>query len=259
MPYPNYPGKHGKPAISSPQFFLDYLASTGKGPKGRVPESVIVSYQRSVEDRAREIFGLEPTGIPGLTAIGGTDGRIGLLSGFGIGGAATITCLEPAIVAGARRVVSMGTAGAISRELSAGDIVVCNRGIRDEGVSHHYLESSKYAEPSPDLTAAVAGGLDARQISFRSGSTWTTDAPFRETAAEIDAYQSEGVLTVEMEAASVFAVAQYHGARAAAAFVVSDLLGDKSWKPHFQDARVKANLHLLFTAVLGSLGSGAKP
>jgi purine-nucleoside phosphorylase len=40
------------------------------------------------------------------------------------------------------------------------------------------------------------------------GSTWTTDAPFRETAEAIEAARSKGVLAVEMEAAALYSFAQ---------------------------------------------------
>lgn len=37
------------------------------------------------------------------------------------------------------------------------------------------------------------------------GTTWTTDAPFRETADAIEGHRRDGVLAVEMEAASLYA------------------------------------------------------
>ena len=39
------------------------------------------------------------------------------------------------------------------------------------------------------------------------GATWTTDAPFRETANAIAAAQAVGILAVEMEAAALYAFA----------------------------------------------------
>ena len=38
---------------------------------------------------------------------------------------------------------------ALQPELDTGDVVVCDRAVRDEGVSHHYLPSALWAEPSP--------------------------------------------------------------------------------------------------------------
>jgi purine-nucleoside phosphorylase len=37
------------------------------------------------------------------------------------------------------------------------------------------------------------------------GSTWTTDAPFRETASAIDACRNMGLVAAEMEAAALYA------------------------------------------------------
>ena len=43
------------------------------------------------------------------------------------------------------------------------------------------------------------------------GSTWTTDAPFRETAPDIERHRAAGVLAVEMEAAALYAFADATG------------------------------------------------
>jgi purine-nucleoside phosphorylase len=43
------------------------------------------------------------------------------------------------------------------------------------------------------------------------GTTWTTDAPFRETATAVAAARAEGILAVEMEAAALYAFATASG------------------------------------------------
>ena len=40
------------------------------------------------------------------------------------------------------------------------------------------------------------------------GPSWTTGAPFRETAAAVEAAQAKGILAVEMEAAALYAFAR---------------------------------------------------
>jgi purine-nucleoside phosphorylase len=40
------------------------------------------------------------------------------------------------------------------------------------------------------------------------GPSWTTDAPFRETAVAVEAARSKGILAVEMEAAALYAFAR---------------------------------------------------
>jgi len=83
---------------------------------------------------------------------------------------------------------------------------------------------------------------------FLRGATWTIDTPYRETIDEVRHYRSEGVLTVEMEAAALFAVATVRGATAASAFVLSDLLGETEWTPEFSAENLNEQLQLLADA-----------
>ncbi len=53
--------------------------------------------------------------------------------------------------------------------------------------------------------AAALTGLDQHSVV---GSSWTTDAPFRETAEAIAAAQAQGALAVEMEAAALYTFAR---------------------------------------------------
>jgi uridine phosphorylase len=53
-----------------------------------------------------------------------------------------------------------------------------------------------------DTTANVLVGTSGR---LHRGATWTTDAPFRETANAIAKRRRDGVLAVEMEAAALYA------------------------------------------------------
>lgn len=117
--------------------------------------------------------------------------------------------------------------------------------IRDEGTSHHYLPPDAEAVPSVEFNDVIAQALTRRNASFERGATWTIDAPYHETTDEARQYRSAGVLTVEMEAASLFAVAAVRGVTAACAFVLSDLLGETEWTPEFGAARLDDQLQLL--------------
>lgn len=180
-------------------------------------------------------------------------GNIGTSSGFGIGAPAASTVLEELIACGARRIISIGTAGTLQRDVNVGDVMLCTQAIRDEGVSYHYLEPAPFAHPSENLTAHFRRALDEAGISYREGSAWTIDAPYRETVAEARHYQSQGVLAVEMEAAAIFAVARYRAADAAAAFVASDSLAELSWTPRFGAPEVRSALERLVSASISAL------
>ena len=57
------------------------------------------------------------------------------------------------------------------------------------------------------------------------GASWTTDAPFRETAHAIDAARAKGILAVEMEAAALYTFAHSAGVRVLCLAHVTNTMG----------------------------------
>jgi uridine phosphorylase len=254
--FPNFRGKHAHDAFFTPNEYIAYARRQGRIPDFAVPEGVILCYQLSLLARICSTQETSPVDsvFGEFHLLGATAGRVGVVGKFGIGAPAVTTVFEELIAIGVRRFVSIGTAGALAKGLCVGDAVLCERAIRDEGVSHHYLEPAKYAEASVSLTDELERALREVGLEPARGTSWTIDTPFRETVAEARHYQQEGVLTVEMEAAALFAVAQYRQVELAAACVVSDSLADLVWEPQFHDDRTRDGLDLLFTAALRTLG-----
>ena len=89
--------------------------------------------------------------------------------------------------------------------------ILIERALRDEGTSYHYLPPARYSAASELLVDKLDGAFDDLAEPVLRGATWTTDAPFRETAQAIEAMRAEGLLAVEMEAAALFAFAQARG------------------------------------------------
>jgi uridine phosphorylase len=71
--------------------------------------------------------------------------------------------------------------------------------------------------------------LQGRGVPYRRGKTWTTDAPYRETPDIIAKRKEEGCLVVEMEAASLMAVAQYRNAILGQVLYGGDDLSGVEW------------------------------
>ena len=90
-------------------------------------------------------------------------------------------------------------------------------------------------------------------LEFCFGTSWTTDAPYRETIKEIEHYKKEGVLTVDMEASAVFAVAQALNVDAGSIFTISDYLGERELKPYFH--LTDEHLQTLFKVAIETLNS----
>jgi uridine phosphorylase len=255
MAFPNFAGKHAHDAIFNPQDFIDYMQRQHPLPIPQMPQSIIFCYQRELLQHILAHEGTERVkGIPNdFHLLKNTEGKVGVYGGFGIGAPSATTALETFIALGVRTFVSIGLAGTLQPTTRIGDIIVCNSAIRDEGVSYHYLEAAKYAYPSEWLTARLAQSLEQAGHTPILGSTWTIDAPYRETIAEARHYQQEGTMTVEMEAAALFAVAQYRGVDMAAAFVISDSLAELAWNPQFDAEIVGNNLVQLYQATCAML------
>jgi uridine phosphorylase len=255
--YPNYAGKHAEEAMFTPADFAAYLRRVGALGEYDPPDGVVLCYQRSLFEHVLKAEGLERSRRTGamhaMRRLPSTGGRIGVVGQFGIGAPAAAAALEELAALGTTRFISIGTAGSLQRDLGIGEVVVCEQAIRDEGVSHHYLPPAKLASASSALTAALVAAMDAVPVPYRSGISWTIDTPYRETVAEARHYQAEGVLCVEMEAAALFAVAEFRGVHVATAFTMSDSLAELVWDPQFLGPEVEESLIALYNAALTAL------
>ena len=95
--------------------------------------------------------------------------------------------------------------------------------------------------------------LQDLDLEYALGTSWTTDAPYRETYEEVEKYRKEGVLTVEMEAAAIFAVTKYLNVEAGALFTISDYLCEEEWQLHFH--LTEEHLKTLFTIAKKTINS----
>ena len=262
MSFPNYAGKHTELStpLVTPQRFVQHLRERGLLEGFVAPEGIILLYHRPF---ARALLEREPhrSALPYrdfLHLLDRTGGRVGVMAFFGIGGPAVGTVVETLAALGTRRFFNFGAAGGLQPGARVGDLVVCDSAVRDEGLSHHYLAPARYASPSLQLTEALTRRLTATRCVFNVGPTWTIDAPFRETVEELRHYRDEGVLTVEMEAAALFAVAEHRGLEAAAAFVLSDVLTDAEWTPDFGSPEIDHGLSVLVDAAIELIEAEAR-
>ncbi len=131
----------------------------------------------------------------------------------GVGAPLAAFFLEEVIALGCTDFIACGGAGVLDAAIGVGQVIVPTAAVRDEGTSYHYLPAGREALPDPAAVAAIEAVLTQRGVPYRTGKTWTTDAIYRETRAKVGLRRSEGCLTVEMEAAAFFAVAQFRGVR----------------------------------------------
>jgi uridine phosphorylase len=129
------------------------------------------------------------------------------LVGRAVGAPFAVLVAEQLFASGCRLLISVTSAGQITASASPPYFIIIDRALRDEGTSYHYAAPAEYAEADPRLVETAAEALAGTAQHMLVGATWTTDAPFRETADAIDLAKSKGALAVEMEAAALYAFA----------------------------------------------------
>jgi len=148
----------------------------------------------------------------------------------GIGGPLASSLLEEVIGFGCRKFIACGGCGVLEADIAVGNLIVVTAAVRDEGVSYHYLPAGREVAAHGRGVKALEATLRARGAPYRLGKTWTTSAPYRETHARIARRRNEDCITVEMEAASLMAVAQYRNVIFGQVLYGGDDLSGESWE-----------------------------
>lgn len=131
----------------------------------------------------------------------------------GIGGPLAGFMLEEMINLGGRKFIACGGAGVLDNSLTVGHLLVPYAAVRDEGLSYHYLAPAREVEVDGECVAKITATLDRHRCQYLRVKTWTTDAFFRETKDKINLRKAEGCLAVDMECASLCAVAQFRNVK----------------------------------------------
>jgi uridine phosphorylase len=147
----------------------------------------------------------------------------------GVGAPVAAGLLEEAIAFGCRKFIACGGCGVLEKDIAVGHIIVVSGAVRDEGVSYHYLPPGREVVADERGVNALVKTLDERNLPYRVGKTWTTDAPYRETANKIARRREEGCLTVDMESAAFIAVAQFRNAIFGQVLYGGDNLSGTEW------------------------------
>ena len=132
--------------------------------------------------------------------------RIGIV-GCAVGASFAVLVAEQLFASGCELVVSITSAGQVAPNLEVPCVVLIDRALRGEGTSHAYLPPAPAVDADPDLIATVETALEGVEARTLRGTTWTTDAPFRETRTALAAAEAAGAVVVEMEAAALYALA----------------------------------------------------
>ena len=142
-----------------------------------------------------------------------------------------------------REIVAVDLAASLYADVPSGTIVLVSDAALGDGTSPHYLPNTSDVEVSADLSGRLASALANRDIGFSAGRVWSTDAVYRETAAEVLKYRGGDAVLVDMETAAFLAAGAALGIETASLLVAADTLYD-DWQPPPDGQRIQTALRV---------------
>jgi len=176
------------------------------------------------------------------------DGRSVALFHPGVGAPLAAALFEEVIAFGCRKFIACGGAGVLDSGIAVGHLLVPVSAVRDEGTSYHYLPPDREVSATPEAVRAIEKVLKKRSVAYLPSKTWTTDAFYRETPKKVAQRKAEGCLSVEMEAAALFAVAQFRGVQIGQILYGGDDLGGEYWDSRNWEDRWEVRAQLIWLA-----------
>ncbi len=128
--------------------------------------------------------------------------------GCAVGAPFAVLVAEELFASGCELLISVTSAGQIVAINDPPYFVLIEKALRDEGTSYHYLPPAEFSHIAPGLLSMLDGVFTDIPVPMYRGATWTTDAPFRETASAIGRCHDLTIMAVEMEAAALYAFAE---------------------------------------------------
>lgn len=167
-----------------------------------------------------------------------------------VGSAAAAQFLDWLIGYGVKQIISTGTCGVLVN-MKENVFLIPTRALRDEGASYHYVAPSRYIDMNKQALEAIEKTLKQKKLPYEEVMTWSTDGFYRETPDKVAYRIEEGCSVVEMECASLAAVAQLRGAIWGLLLFTADSLADidnydqRDWGSEAFDKALKLCLDII--------------
>ncbi|GJM29979.1 MAG: hypothetical protein DHS20C17_26140 [Cyclobacteriaceae bacterium] len=129
--------------------------------------------------------------------------------GCAVGSSYAVLVAEQLFVSGCELLISITSAGIINPpQQPETRFLLISNALRDEGTSYHYLPAGQKSAIDPHLLKSILPLEENEQLMLEIGKSWTTDAPYRETASAIARAKDFGAVSVEMEASALYAFSE---------------------------------------------------
>ncbi|MBY6208863.1 MULTISPECIES: purine-nucleoside phosphorylase [Halomonas] len=124
---------------------------------------------------------------------------------------------------GAKRLIRVGSCGAVRDDVKVRDLIIGLGGSTDSGVNRSRFRGLDFAAIADfELTRAAVDTAARHGVPVKVGNIFSADLFYHPDPALIDCLRNFGIVGVEMEAAGLYGVAAEFGARAMTICTVSD-------------------------------------
>ena len=152
----------------------------------------------------------------------------------GIGGPSVAIAVEELARCGADTFIRVGTCGGTRTTQKIGDVAIATGAVRWEGTSRQYVRPEYPAISAPEIVLALIEAAELTGVSYHVGITKTSDSFYSNMGfggyrqswmkdIEND-FTRANVISVEMEAATIFTLANLYGLRAGCVCSIIDLI-----------------------------------
>lgn len=148
-----------------------------------------------------------------------------------LGAPACVGSFEDIIPMGAKRLILLGNCGVLDKAIGDCGIIIPTKAIRDEGTSYHYAPASDYIDVNTKYMDLFTSVLKGHGYPYVMGTTWTTDAFYRETTDKTARRKEMGAICVEMECAAMQAMCNFRGVEFFQFLYAADSLDGVKWDP----------------------------
>lgn len=220
--------------------------------KIKVPERVYLLADNLYDEIISKNCGIYKYHLGGKLYVFRTNENVGFVKG-NMCSPAIATQAEDLIAGGVKELIHIGFAGGLQKDMKPGDIVVTDGAYNDTAVARLYGYDLDFIESSKKLTDEMCQILTSKNIAYRRGKHWTTDAGYMETWGQVMEYRDKGAKCVEMEGVGLFTVAAYRKCKATAIYVISDVYVESDWKLGWSENQLENAVQNVLETILSSI------
>lgn len=156
-----------------------------------------------------------------------------------VGSPMCVANYEELQVMGSDTLILLGNCGVLDKNIQDCGIIIPTRALRDEGTSYHYAPANDSIEVNKKYIPEFKEVLEEAGYPYVEGTTWTTDAFYRETRDKVNRRKEQGAICVEMECSAMQALCDFRGSDFFQFFYAGDNLDHSNWDPRSLSATTK--------------------